>query len=243
MELKKAKGAVGIVRMLEDRIRDFLESVTAAAHADTTDSVPPTEGAESGPEEEERERIVLTPKYKHNSSGSTTVPASTIPSPVPHALPIYHSRTTDPSAPFIRWLVHSIAGYYGLHSWSVTEPTPPSTTFLSTPPFSSTPSSTKGKRKGKSEGKGGVRVTYVGLRGRDEKMDVKSASVRGGIKRAKGSGSEVDQYTEVEEDWVMVEGAKAAVAATSTTTTLTTSTCLREIHVPKKLPRPLWAIL
>ncbi|CCX06189.1 hypothetical protein FPQ18DRAFT_334334 [Pyronema domesticum] len=37
---------------------------------------------------------------------------------------VYHSEEGDEGGKFGRWLVHSLAGYYGIHSWSVTHGTP-----------------------------------------------------------------------------------------------------------------------
>ncbi|KAF8464058.1 hypothetical protein BDZ91DRAFT_822901 [Kalaharituber pfeilii] len=166
MKLKRARGAVGMVRMLEERVREFITAAARPTVSRTTDAAPvdlhlPSSDeavleSHRDPAEPDKEDIVFTPKSKskprhhptHRPTQSTPAitptPATT---PPPSELPIYHSPPTDPSAPFIRWLVHSIAEYYGLRSWSVTMPEPGT----------------------EAEVKGEVRVAYVGLTGRKEK--------------------------------------------------------------------------
>ncbi|KAF8429553.1 hypothetical protein EV426DRAFT_125719 [Tirmania nivea] len=161
--LKKARGAVGIVRMLEERVREFVDKARRAAdaagptHDDGWEVVEHSHGLASEDEhEEDKEVIVFTPKKYRPAPG------------VPHALPIYHSPPTDPSAPFVRWLVHSIAEYYGLHSWSVTEKTPPVAA-------SAAPS--------RGDARGEVRVAYVGLGPQKEVGRGKGRETKSGERR------------------------------------------------------------
>lgn len=94
--------------------------------------------------EEDKEIIVFMPKGPRQQTITTTASPE-----VPHNflhLPIYQSALEDPAAPFIRWLVHGIAEYYGLRSWSTTE----QNTSLPSSPSTSTSSRE-------------VRVAYVGL--------------------------------------------------------------------------------
>ena len=186
-ELKKVWGAAEIVRMLEERVRGFVESaMDAAAQTDTTG---PThedgwEMVELGHsvasedehevDEEDKEVIVFTPrKYRAAAEPTTTITTpTTITAPgVPQPIPVYHSPLTDPYARFIRWLVHSIAEYYGLSSWSVTEMAPPVV-------GSTVPSS--------GNGRGEVRVVYVGLELHKD-MDKEQGKAKGKKTKRRGS--------------------------------------------------------
>ena len=179
--------------MLEERVREFVEKARDAAvqgvGTEPTHDGEEEEGweviehghgvaSEDGHEVDEvdKELIVFTPK-KHKASTTATSTTSTTPPPstIPNALPIYHSPPTDPSAPFIRWLVHSIAEYYGLHSWSVTEQAPPIVE-SAIPSF-------------RGNGNGEVRVAYVGLE--PQKGEVLGKS-KGKGKKAKRRGCDDD---------------------------------------------------
>lgn len=202
-----------MVKLLEERMREFIEKATAAAqaaaaappvvsptHEEGWEVVEHIHGAQSEDEhevdEDDKEVILFTPKkHKHEDP----IPLAELPS----ALPVYHSPPTDPSAPFIRWLVHSIAEYYGLHSWSVTEPNPPVT------------ESTIASR---NTATGQVRVAYVGLHHqhepRREKTKQKSKS-KGKEKREKRESAGAEE--------VHKEPA--------------------QLRLPGKMPRPLWVML
>ena len=172
-----------MVRVLEERVREFVEKArdaaaqavgTDTAHEDGWEVVEHRHGVMSEDEheldEDDKEVIVFTPK-KYNAAAASIITTTAL--SAPQALPIYHSPPTDPSAPFIRWLVHSIAEYYGLHSWSVTEKTPPVVE-------SAIPS--------RGNGMGEVRVAYVGLEPLKEvgKEQSKSKGKGKGLKKSGG---------------------------------------------------------
>ncbi|KAI5783915.1 hypothetical protein DFH27DRAFT_577842 [Peziza echinospora] len=123
-KLKHARGAIGIVKMLEERIRDSLLTPdlpsTPISHQDEADSwekldIDKEIFSEEEGHESDKEYIVFVPKRKVQTPAPTAQTALTTPL---KAVPIYHSSPEDPTSPFVRWLVHSIAEYYGLKSWS-----------------------------------------------------------------------------------------------------------------------------
>lgn len=92
---KSGKGAVEILKGLEEEVRSFMVGGTMKEEAEKDGFVLVDRDREVEIEEKETGRRILQK-------------------------PVLETEESDPAATFGRWLVHSIAKYYGLHSWSVT---------------------------------------------------------------------------------------------------------------------------
>ncbi|KAL8967059.1 MAG: hypothetical protein Q9183_003090 [Haloplaca sp. 2 TL-2023] len=114
-KLKKTKAAKGLLQDLEEQIRNFVKQ-----WEDKKQKSPPPPMPEPDSDDEE---IVFIGRNGHMHD----VPQS------PHAVRddfdeediqhdklVFDSLADDHAASFGRWLVHSIATYYDLHTWSVT---------------------------------------------------------------------------------------------------------------------------
>ncbi|KAL8656829.1 MAG: hypothetical protein Q9226_002521 [Calogaya cf. arnoldii] len=114
-KLKKTKAAKGLLQDLEEQVRSFVKQWEAKNH-----KPPPVPKLDLDSDEEE---IVFVGR----NGQMHDVPQS------PHAVMddfdeedikrdklVFDSLADDHGASFGRWLVHSIATYYGLHTWSVT---------------------------------------------------------------------------------------------------------------------------
>lgn len=105
-KLKKSKGAKTLLQELELEVRTFVRDYTASAHSPSPEPELDSEdeeivfiGRNGQMSDEARERVerVLEREKK-----------------------VWDSAANDKGAGFGRWLVHSIAEYYGLESRSVT---------------------------------------------------------------------------------------------------------------------------
>ncbi|KAL8674821.1 MAG: hypothetical protein Q9168_000802 [Polycauliona sp. 1 TL-2023] len=114
-KLKKTKAAKGLLQDLEEQVRNFVKDWEAKKHKPA--SVPKVDL------DSDEEEIVFVGR----NGQMHDVPQS------PHAVMddfdendirrdklVFDSLADDHGASFGRWLVHSIATYYGLHTWSVT---------------------------------------------------------------------------------------------------------------------------
>lgn len=112
IRLKKARGAISLLETLEKEVRDFILS-------DQNENAKNLDNVEVNSEEPElidvdsEEEIVFISKRKKNR----------LPQP-PSEKVMLESLADDSSASFGRWLIHCIAGYYGLRSWSITRGNP-----------------------------------------------------------------------------------------------------------------------
>lgn len=129
VKLKRSKAAKGLLQDLEEQVRRFVrdwdascakaqkeKEVAAYPATDSEDEdivfigrngqmgdIPPSPKAKRGKEDEDEEYLEI---YKEPSV------------PMDHL--IFESPANDHGASFGRWLVHNIATYYGLRTWSIT---------------------------------------------------------------------------------------------------------------------------
>ncbi|KAI5777804.1 R3H-associated N-terminal domain-containing protein [Geopyxis carbonaria] len=114
VRLKKAHGALGLLEALEREVRSFVMGAEATGTINNEDEDKDFNDVDSvdfGSEDSEEEIVFISKKLKK------------IELPVVEKV-LLESRVEDPSASFGRWLVHSIASYYGLRSWSITSGNP-----------------------------------------------------------------------------------------------------------------------
>ncbi|EPS43499.1 hypothetical protein H072_2546 [Dactylellina haptotyla CBS 200.50] len=151
--LKRSKGAMDLLRSLEEEVRRYAASLWGcvdehsqppAAESDamdTKDDADSTVLQKSVVEEElkdsEDEEIVFIPRMRtikldEPAAGGVKLPKKAgkgreVYIPVlgpPLEKSVFEAPHDDQGASFGRWLVHSIALYYGLRSWSVTQGNP-----------------------------------------------------------------------------------------------------------------------
>ncbi|KAM5468197.1 hypothetical protein MauCBS54593_004938 [Microsporum audouinii] len=122
-KLKHARAARGLVQELEEEIRLFVREwvETQTWHrARETESERCSDDSEDGDDDE----VVFTGRKMQQSTVQKQQPSSSL-----HALSgekmVFESPAEDRAAGFGRWLVHSLASYYGLRTWSVTVGNPP----------------------------------------------------------------------------------------------------------------------
>ncbi|EAW13371.1 uncharacterized protein ACLA_054180 [Aspergillus clavatus NRRL 1] len=124
MRLKHARAARGMLQDIEEDIRQFiqawnekqsllldegLEDAPLSSDEDSEDEVVfvgRKEQMHDSPEHKTRLRELRANINKHNERDGEKM--------------VLESMVDDRAAGFGRWLVHSIASYYGLHTWSVT---------------------------------------------------------------------------------------------------------------------------
>ncbi|KAK6537604.1 hypothetical protein TWF694_011784 [Orbilia ellipsospora] len=150
--LKRSKGAMDLLRSLEEEVRRYAAtlwgctdehfhppSVLDGDKMDTTEDLDTSKLQKSVVEEElkdsEDEEIVFVPRMKtiklddSTTDGGVKLTAGKTKGrevyiPVlgpPLEKSVFEAPQDDQGASFGRWLVHSIALYYGLRSWSVTQ--------------------------------------------------------------------------------------------------------------------------
>ncbi|KAG0129698.1 hypothetical protein HOY82DRAFT_592359 [Tuber indicum] len=105
VRMKKTRGAVGLLKSLEEEVRKFVLGEQDEERARE-------EGGEGDPvdDESDEEIVFISKRAKQLQLKSEKV--------------LFESSVSDPGASFGRWLVHSIAAYYGLKSWSITTGNP-----------------------------------------------------------------------------------------------------------------------
>lgn len=99
VRLKKARGALGLLERLEREVREFL-----LGGREEDEEEDDCEDSVHADEDSEEEEIVFVSKRARMREKV-----------------LFQGVEGDKSASFGRWLVHSIAAYYGLQSYSVTE--------------------------------------------------------------------------------------------------------------------------
>ncbi|KAG0635887.1 hypothetical protein HOY80DRAFT_926530 [Tuber brumale] len=105
VRMKKARGAIGLLKSLEEEVRKFVLREQGEEKAGE-------EGEKDDPvdDESDEEIVFISKRAKQLQLKSEKV--------------LFESPVSDPGASFGRWLVHSIATYYGLKSWSITTGNP-----------------------------------------------------------------------------------------------------------------------
>ncbi|KAL7269027.1 hypothetical protein RUND412_008324 [Rhizina undulata] len=117
--LKKSHGAIGLLKSLEEEVRDFLLVKTEAEDQDDGVLVyaeSDDEGMKMDETDSEEEIVFISRRKKDEKKRKREA--------MEREKVLFESLLEDQSASFGRWLVHSIAKYYGLQSWSVTTGTP-----------------------------------------------------------------------------------------------------------------------
>ncbi|KAF3917476.1 hypothetical protein ABW21_db0209833 [Orbilia brochopaga] len=144
--LKRSKGAIDLLRSLEEEVRRYAaslwgcvdehtESVSAAEDDDVAQLAISTVEEELKDSEDEeivfipRMRTVTAPVSDEGKAKGKKGKAQEMELHIPVLSPpmeksVFESPPDDQHASFGRWLVHSIALYYGLRSWSVTRGNP-----------------------------------------------------------------------------------------------------------------------
>ncbi|KAH0544296.1 hypothetical protein FGG08_001559 [Glutinoglossum americanum] len=120
--LKRARGAKGLLQGLEEEVRGFLEVWKEREQRREMQEIEAKEEYSSGDEEivfvgrdgTTSERAPRPKKSKEEGESELRMDKLVCDGPV-----------DDRGATFGRWLVHSIARYYGLRTWSVTVGNPP----------------------------------------------------------------------------------------------------------------------
>ncbi|GAB7351240.1 hypothetical protein MBLNU459_g1667t1 [Dothideomycetes sp. NU459] len=113
-KLKKSRGAKGLLQDLEEEVRGFVEAWEAKEREMEK------EGLIDGDSEDEE--IVFVGR---NGAMSDERRREREQEELRRDKMVYQSLVDDHGAAFGRWLVHSIATYYGLETWSVTTGSPP----------------------------------------------------------------------------------------------------------------------
>ncbi|KAF2151027.1 hypothetical protein K461DRAFT_269322 [Myriangium duriaei CBS 260.36] len=106
--MKKARGARGLLQDLEEEVRDFLTQMEKKRRERVEEGL--------GDVDESDEEIVFVGRNGAMSDAKTEDKKM--------EKLIFQSLERDHGAAFGRWLVHSIADYYGLDTWSVTTGNP-----------------------------------------------------------------------------------------------------------------------
>ncbi|RPA93826.1 hypothetical protein L873DRAFT_1815361 [Choiromyces venosus 120613-1] len=105
VRMKKTRGAIGLLKSLEEEVRKFVlgeqDEVKAREEEEKDDVVD---------DESDEEIVFISRRAKQFQLKTEKV--------------LFESPVSDPGASFGRWLVHSIATYYGLKSWSITTGNP-----------------------------------------------------------------------------------------------------------------------
>ncbi|KAK2865268.1 hypothetical protein FQN49_003740 [Arthroderma sp. PD_2] len=123
-KLKHARAARGLVQELEEEIRLFVQEWidTQTWHQareresdDSDDSV----------DEDGRDEVVFTGRKMQQSTPRPTSRSQATSTFTSGEKMVFESPAEDRAAGFGRWLVHSLASYYGLRTWSVTVGNPP----------------------------------------------------------------------------------------------------------------------
>ncbi|EEA24552.1 hypothetical protein TMatcc_007655 [Talaromyces marneffei ATCC 18224] len=118
--LKHARAARGMLQDLEEDIRRFLEKWNDKQLEREFDS------SENSEYEDSDEEIVFVGRngQMHDARSRQEKAKSIAEGLEDGQKMVFESLAQDPGAVFGRWLVHSIATYYGLYTWSVSSGTP-----------------------------------------------------------------------------------------------------------------------
>lgn len=129
-KLKRARAAKGLLQDLEEDVRVFLQRWNDK-RASRSSFQPSIQGDKTMDVDSEDDEIVFVGR----NGSMQDLPSSSPSSPSSKKLSepdifqreklVFETPADDRSAGFGRWLVHSIAQYYGLRTWSVTVPGDP----------------------------------------------------------------------------------------------------------------------
>ncbi|KAL4949436.1 R3H-associated N-terminal domain-containing protein [Aspergillus filifer] len=128
LKLKQARAARGMLQDLEEDIRQFIERWNARQSERQKDGLA---DAPSSSDEDSEDEVVFVGRNgqmhdapeRRSKLQSMRETMSTFNERDGEKM-VFESLVDDRAAGFGRWLVHSIATYYGLHTWSVTVGTP-----------------------------------------------------------------------------------------------------------------------
>jgi hypothetical protein len=105
-KLKKARGAKGLLMDLESEVRKFVEKWEEKERQAEADGLP------ADPDSSDDEIVFVGRNGQMNDFRSSE--------DVKRELMLFETPASDTGGSFGRWLVHHIATYYGLSSWSIT---------------------------------------------------------------------------------------------------------------------------
>ncbi|CUS10347.1 unnamed protein product [Tuber aestivum] len=105
VRMKKARGAIGLLKSLEEDVRKLV-----LGEQDEEKAREGREKDDAVDEVSDEEIVFISKRAKHLQLKTEKI--------------LFESPASDPGASFGRWLVHSIATYYGLKSWSITTGNP-----------------------------------------------------------------------------------------------------------------------
>ena len=108
-KLKRARGAKGLLMDLESEVRKFVEKWEEKERQADLDGIP------ADPDSSDDEIVFVGRNGQMNDLRSPRTSDE-----VKRELKLFETATSDPGGSFGRWLVHHIATYYGLNSWSLT---------------------------------------------------------------------------------------------------------------------------
>ncbi|KAF2145285.1 uncharacterized protein K452DRAFT_137461 [Aplosporella prunicola CBS 121167] len=109
-KLKRARGAKGLLRDLEEEVRKFVESWEKRSKERELENLP-------DPDSEDEEIVFVGRNGQMNDIRAAE-------DQLKKDMLVFDSLETDGGAAFGRFLVHSIGAYYNLRTWSVTRGTP-----------------------------------------------------------------------------------------------------------------------
>ncbi|KAK2739593.1 hypothetical protein FQN57_006555 [Myotisia sp. PD_48] len=122
-KLKHARAARGLLQELEEDIRLFVQEwIEKESGSDQMEQNESSE-LEEKKEQDDEEEVVFAGRLsveKHPETSSKRTRTEHVEKRM-----VFESSVEDRAAGFGRWLVHSLASYYGLRTWSVTVGNPP----------------------------------------------------------------------------------------------------------------------
>ncbi|RDW67140.1 uncharacterized protein DSM5745_09006 [Aspergillus mulundensis] len=111
-KLKHARAARGMLQDLEEDVRQYIKQWQLVRKKDGLAD------ASSSSDEDSEDEVVFVGRNGQKLQNMREPPSSH--NQCQGEKMVFESSIDDPTAGFGRWLVHSIASYYGLHTWSVT---------------------------------------------------------------------------------------------------------------------------
>ncbi|KAJ5622137.1 hypothetical protein N7528_005369 [Penicillium herquei] len=126
--LKHARGALGMLQDLEDDVRLFIRKWNEKQQFLMSEGL--QDAPESGSDESEDEIVFVGRNGQMHDSPERKQKLQQLRQELSShderdgEKMVFESLVNDRAAAFGRWLVHSIAAYYGLHTWSVTVGSP-----------------------------------------------------------------------------------------------------------------------
>ncbi|KAI9732579.1 MAG: hypothetical protein M1834_003915 [Cirrosporium novae-zelandiae] len=115
-KLKRAKSAKGLLHDLEEQVRTFLEKYEAQQKKMENAGL----GDVDSEDEDEIVFVGRNGRMRDRASSGASSTATVNEEEVGREKLVFDSLVEDHGASFGRWLVHSLAAYYGLRTWSIT---------------------------------------------------------------------------------------------------------------------------